>query len=166
RNDVAAEHAVVRDVAVSEDHVVITHHREPVGRRGRMHGHVLAEDISRTDLYARIPAGEFQVLGLAADVREREDLTLRAENRVALDSCVMVQPRAVAQPDATTHKGERTDLDIGAQLGAFLDHGGGMYPRCHDYSPPSSTIANISSADDTTWPSTVQVHSAWAILSP
>lgn len=104
--EVVADHTIVRDMAGGEQHVVVTHDRHVAIVGGGVDGDVFTKHVARADAHARVAALEFQVLGLAADVRIREYLALGAEVCVALDRGVVMQAAAVAQAHAGTHVGE------------------------------------------------------------
>lgn len=96
RDDVVAEHTIVRDVAGGEKRVIVTHGGErSLASRG-VDGKVFAEYVARADAHAGLAAGELQILRLAADTGVRKHLAGFAEPGVALDRGVVVQAGAIA----------------------------------------------------------------------
>src|SRR5581483_4807657 len=168
-DDMAAKHAVVRHVAVGQDGVVGADHGQGAVVRAGMDGDIFAKDVPVADAHAGAAALEFQVLGLAADAGIGKHLAILPQNGVALDARVVMKARAVAERDVAADVGEGTDFDIATELSRRFDNGGGMNFGGHGMGHSTSSLsrmANINSAEETTWPATLQVPSAQAILSP
>jgi hypothetical protein len=125
-HDAVAEHAVVRDVDIGQERVIVTHAGEVAVIGRGMDGDILAEDIAVANAHPGVAALELEILRFGSDAREREYLAPPAEHRVALDRAVVVDARAIPEAHARTNKGKRADLDIGAELGTRLNDGGGI----------------------------------------
>ncbi|MEJ1971278.1 MAG: hypothetical protein WDM96_01770 [Lacunisphaera sp.] len=95
-DEVVADDAVVRDVRVGQQHVVVAEDGE-LARLGRaVHADVLAEHVAVADAQAGIAAGVLQIVGLGANAGEGKHLALLADRRPALDVGVVVEDAAVA----------------------------------------------------------------------
>ena len=121
-----ADDAVVGDVAVGEDHVVVAEHGEIAVLGREMHGHVFAKHIAVADAQAGVAAGEFQVVRLRADRRVGEHLALPAQHRVALDGGMVVNHRAITDDRRAPDIGVGADDHVGPQLNLRLDDRGRM----------------------------------------
>jgi hypothetical protein len=115
-DDVAAEHAIVRDVAVGEDVIVRADARDFAVARRAVNGDVFAKSVFIADFRARDAAFPFQVLRLQADARERKNFIFFAELRVAVNDDVRMQFAAVAERDVFADDAIRPDFATGRRF--------------------------------------------------
>ena len=109
-NGIVAHHAVVGDMHIGHDPVVITDVGNAlVLHRATTDGAVLADHIAIADLQASILALEFLVLGITADGGEGIDLVVPADAGWTFDHRM------------GTDTGSRTDLHMGADNGEGAD---------------------------------------------
>ena len=123
-DDVVAQHAIVRDVAVGQDVVVRTDARDFAVAGGAVDGDVFAEGVVVADFRARDAALPFQVLRLQPDAGERKNFILPAERRVAVNDDVRMQFAAVAERDVFADDAIRADFAAGADLRLGMNDGG------------------------------------------
>src|SRR5450830_10021 len=160
---VAAHHAVVRQVDVGRNPVVVAQLRHAlVLHRAQVEGAEFAHRVAVAHFQAGRLAVPLLVLRWRADRRELEELVVAADGRMAFDDDVRADPGTVADDDVRTHDRVRADLDALAQLGFGVDDGAGVDGchaclRCGDYDAASAVLrmVHISSASTATWPSTL-----------
>ena len=159
QDQVAAELAVVRDVHVGHDPVVVAQARDAGVLHGAgVDGHELADRVAVADLQAGGFAGVLLVLRRPADRRELKDAVALADGRVALDHAVRTD--RAARADAHV----RADHRIGADAHRLVAarpwdrrsrwRGSASWQRCDG---DQSTLRNvhIRSASTTVSPSTL-----------
>ena len=125
-----AEPAIVRDMAVGEEHAPVSDDGlAAAARRAGVHGDALADYAIGADAQRRRLAMILQVLRLVANRGEREHPGAGAEHGVAGDRDVGYQLDGVAKHDPGADVTERPDLDALAQPRAGFDHGAAMDGR-------------------------------------
>ena len=132
RHDMVPQPAIMRHVPVGQQRVVVPDQRivAVVGRG--VHGHVFSKHVARADANAGISPLVLQILSFRADIRVRKNFTIRAELGVTFDARVMMDLRARAHPHFSRQVGERTDLNVRAELHTRFDDCGRMYSISHD----------------------------------
>ena len=96
-DDVAAQRAIVRDVAIGQDVIVRADARDLAVAGRAVNGDVFAEGVAVADFGARDAALPFQVLRLQPDARERKNFILLSEFRVAVNDDVRMKFAPVAE---------------------------------------------------------------------
>src|SRR5690349_13821517 len=126
----------MRNVAIAHNQTMVADigNRAPT-HRATVQRCVLADDVVIAHHQPRRLAGIGKVLRRAAQEREREDRIVFADLSVALDEDMRDQPRAIADAYVRTDHTARTDLHIGAKLGALIDNGRWMNFCAHVRSP-------------------------------
>ena len=89
-DEVIADYAVVRDVRIGEQGVVVTEDGPFALLGAEVYADVFAEGVTGADLEAGLARAGFQVLRAAANKGIRKNFTLWAELRVALDRGVVM----------------------------------------------------------------------------
>src|SRR5471032_1662390 len=158
---VAADLAVVRQVDVGRDPVVVAEPRHADVLHGAgVEGAEFADRVAVADFQTGRLAVPFLVLRRGADRRELEELVVAADGRVAFDDHVRADHRAGGYGHVRADDRIRADFNAGVELRLRVDDGGGMYRR-HDYFPAgwlaSSALlmVHIKSASTATLPSTL-----------
>ena len=90
-DDVVAQRAIVRDVAVGQDVIVRADARDLAVAGGAVDGDVFAKGVVVADFRARDAALPFQVLRLQPDAGERKNFIFLAQRRVAVNDDVRMQ---------------------------------------------------------------------------
>ena len=167
---IVADNAVVRNMAICENIVIVSYYRKILIRRGAVRRRIFAENIVVPDSQARIPSLIFKVVRLASDERVRENLVALAQNGVAIDSRMVGYNSSGPYLCGASYVGVSANFDVGIELRAFFYNSTGVNFRHFvwiDYGASlASIIANISSAEDATLPSTLQVPSAQTNFCP
>ena len=159
-----ADHAIMRDVRVGQQDVVVAEDGPLAFLGAEVDADVFAESIAGPDLKAGFAWFGLQVLRAATNEGVWKHLALRAELRVALDGSVVVQNAAVAKGDVSAHVGVGTDDDVQAELGAGFDDRSRVDLRGNPVQPlGESAMVKSSSAEETHSPLTKHSHSAAAI---
>ena len=122
QDEVAAQPAIVRDVHVGHDPVVVAQARDAGVLHGAgVDGDVLADGVAVADLQPRGLAGVLLVLRRGADAGEREEAVVPPDGGVAVDHAVRADLAAGADAHLRADHGVGTDLDRGVELGARID---------------------------------------------
>src|SRR6185503_3570284 len=121
-----SERDVMGQVAISEDVVVRSDDGRFAVTGGAMDRDVFAESVVIADLSARHAAIPFQILGLEANARKRENLVAFTERCQPVDNHMRVKPALVAEHYVLADDAIGTDLAIGSDLCARMNDGGGM----------------------------------------
>jgi hypothetical protein len=112
-HDVIAERAIVGDVGVGHEQVVIADACQPVIRRGpTVDGAELAKHIACPDHQPRPPTAVFLVLWRSPDRGELKYLVVSTDRGLAVDHDVRTDPAACTDLDTGTDHREGSDLDI------------------------------------------------------
>src|SRR5471030_2024301 len=158
---VAADLAIVRQVDVGRDPVVVAEPRHAGVLHGAdVEGAEFADGVAVADFQARRLALPLHVLRRGADGRELEELVVLADGRVAFDDDVRADDGAGADAHVRADDRIRPDFNVVAELRLRVDDGGGMYRR-HDYFPAGWLASSalrmvyIKSASTATLPSTL-----------
>src|SRR5439155_12425623 len=148
----AADLAVVREVHVSHDPVLVAHARyADVLRRAAVDRDVLADGVVVADLDRGRLAAVLLVLGRRADRGEVEDLVAPADAHVPVEHHVRADPASLAQLDMLADDAVGPDLDVRGQPRAGVDERRGMDPAAH---APAGLIVHRMSASAATEPFT------------
>src|SRR5690606_36170660 len=135
--------AVVRDVHVSHDPVVVADHgfarvlHRPAADRA-----VLANGVAVADREARRLARVFLVLRIVADGGELVDAIVPADHRRTLDHDVSGDPRAAADAHVVADDRVGADLDVLGQLCRSGHDGSRVNP--HDAAPGAQAIFAVT----------------------
>ena len=105
---------------------------------------------------------EFQVLGFCPDTGERKNIVLLSQIGASFHRGVVMDAAAPAHSDFGADIGVSSNFDPLLYPGPAGNHGSRM--NGHDYRPSSATRVNISWAEETNLPSTLQVARAIPIL--
>ena len=132
----SAEGGVVRHDNMVTDNAVMSdvhaHHKEAIGADRRytashggaaMHGHLLANDISRADHEARRFTTVTGVLRRRAETGERRDGAAFSDFRAPVYDDMGLNAHAVTEPDFVTDQAVGTDLDAFTEARAGADNG-------------------------------------------
>src|SRR5271169_1512077 len=150
KDDVAANMAVVRQMHICHDPVVVADLRDTGVLRGTdVEGTVFADDIVVTDFQPHWFASVFLVLRDAAQRVELENAVVLANASVPFDHHMRADRRARADLDMLADDGIGADCDIIRQSGIGVDERRWMYYRHY-----LSFIVHMISASAATWPST------------
>ena len=128
-DDVVAQRAIVRDVAVGEDVIVRADARDFAVAGRAVNGDVFAEGVAVADFGARDAALPFQILRLQPDAGERKNFVVLSEFRVAVNDDVRMQFATVAERHVFADDAVRPDLATGTDLrfgmndGSRMNHG-------------------------------------------
>ncbi len=113
---VAADLRIVADVRVGHDEIAIAEAGDAAAFDGAaIYGGELAKRVVVADLERDALIGEREILGIAADYRERVEAIILAEARRALNDGVMIEDAAVTEFDFIAYDGECSDADSGAE---------------------------------------------------
>src|SRR5436190_15211904 len=111
-NGLVADLAVVREVHVGHDPVLVAQPRDAgIERRAAVDGHVLADGVVVADLHAGVLAGVFLVLRRRAKRGEVEDLVAAADLQAAVEHHVRDDPGAIGDFDRVADVAVRAQLD-------------------------------------------------------
>lgn len=125
-DDVVAELAVVRHVGVAEEKIVVADAGRRLRHRAAMDRRVFPEHIVVADLQvSRLPE-VFEILRLHPDGRERKELIVPADLRVAFHHHMGVQHAVIPDLHIRPDHAIRTDADIVADVRERRDDGGGV----------------------------------------
>ena len=162
--DMAAEGGVVRENAIAAYPAIMcdvrAHHEQvPVADdgahaaafRARIHGDMLADDVSGADLKRRWLAGIFQVLWRMADRCKGEDPGPGTDIRTPCQYDMGLQNTAVTELDFPADMAERPDFYAFAERRTLFDNGVRVYGARHH----SPWIIALYSASATRIPSTL-----------
>ena len=125
-DEVVADDAVVRDVRVGENVVIVAERRPFAFLRAAVNGYVFAEDVAVADFRADAAAVMLQVLRLPADNGKGENFVVFTHDGVAFDTGVVVNNRSRAERDFAADVGVGSDFDIFSELRARLNNSSGM----------------------------------------
>ncbi len=154
-----ADHAVMADVGIGHDQVVVANGGfRAVLDGSAMDGHALADHVVVTDHQARRLALVLQVGGILADAGELEDAVVLADLRGALEHHVGTDHRPFTDLHFRPDDGPRAHLDVGRQPGARVDDGARI-DQTH-----SLRSAQMISAEHTGLSSTVAWQSNFQML--
>ena len=153
---VVTDDAVVGHVNVDHEQVAATHLGQALVLGGAaVHGAVLAKHVVVADLEEGALAGVLLVLAILTDGGVLEDLVAATDLGRALDHHVGAHPGVVTDFHLGADDGEGADFNPFADDGRLMDDGGVVDDGSlidHGY---TSRLAHISSAVQTTSPSTV-----------
>ena len=126
---VVAHHAVMRDVDIGHDPVVVT---DPGGAAvlhgAPVDGDALADGVAVADLEGGVLAGVLLVLRGGADRAKGIQAVVLAQRGGAFEHHMRPHLAAGADAHARPDDGIGADLDAAVQLGSRVDDGGGMDP--------------------------------------
>ena len=112
-NDVIPQLAVVTDMRVGHQEIVIADPRYPTAPLGAaMNIDIFTKDVVMADREKRIFTLEFEILGLKTDGRKRIKLVALADFRGAFDDDVRLETAALPDVDARTDRAIRADPDL------------------------------------------------------
>src|SRR5262249_19689531 len=127
---VVADHAIMRDVHISEKQIALADRGLPAILRGAdMNGDELANDIVVADHEPRGLAAVFAILRNLADGRELKDAIARADLRAAGQHHVRTDHGPRADRDLGTDNRERAYFDIVCKLCTGIDQSRRMNAR-------------------------------------
>ena len=115
-DDVVAQRAIVRDVAIGEDGVVRTDARDFAVAGRAVDRDVFAKRVAIADFRARDATLPLQVLRFQPDAREREYFVFPAQFRVAVNDDVRMQFAAVAERHVFADDAVRANFTLRANL--------------------------------------------------
>ena len=122
-----AHNAVMRHMRAHHEEVPVPDGGVHAAAPGaRIHGDMLADDISGADLQRRRLIGIFEVLRRMPDRCEREYPCVRANGCASRDNDMGVQNAAIAESDFPAHMAKRPDLHAFAECRALLDNSARM----------------------------------------
>ena len=149
---VAADLAIVRDMHVGHDPVVVADARDAgILHRAGIEGAEFAYRVVVADLQARRLAGVFLVLRDCAHRTELEDAICLADAGVPLDDDMRPDHRPGADLHMLAYDGIRAHLDIAGKPGVRMDDRSGVMRH------GTAFTVHISSASAASWPSTSAV---------
>src|SRR5436190_5491757 len=149
---VIADLAVVREMHVSHDPVVVADPRDADIERGAaIHRDVLADGVAVADLDRRVLAAILLVLRRRAERGKMEDLVVAADLDAAVEHDVRADPCALAHLDLRTDDAVRTDRDVARELRRGVDQ---RRPVDLAHLPAIPCMAQRIVASATTWPTT------------
>ena len=123
-DDVAAQLAIVSDVAASHEEVVVADGGDAfLLFGGAVDRHAFANDVVVADDDFRVAAAVGDVLRLAAEDHVRIDVIVAADRHVAHHGDVVFQSRAAADAGFRPDDAVRADLDVIVDFGAGVDGG-------------------------------------------
>ena len=121
-----ADAAVVRDVAVRHQHVVVADARGSAFGAAAMDRHAFANDVALADVEPAHALAKLRVLRLAAEHDVFVNLVGAAHARIAAYDGVGVDLARVADHRVGVDDRVRADADVRAELSARIDDCGGM----------------------------------------
>lgn len=123
-NRVAADLAIVADVRVGHDEIVIAETRDAAAFHGAaIHRGEFAKCVAVSDFERDALACKRQILRIAANDRKWIQAIILAEARRAFDDGVMIENASIAEFDIISDNSERADADSGAEPHARRNHG-------------------------------------------
>src|SRR5579859_7389905 len=128
-DDVVAEHAIVRDVAVGQNVIVRADARDLAVTGRAVNRDIFAERVVIADFHARDAALPFQILRLQPEAREWKNFIPLSQLRVSVNDDVRMQLAAGGQGDMFPDDTIRTDVTTGVDFrpgmndGSRMDHG-------------------------------------------
>ena len=129
-HDAVADRAVVGNVAPDHEQVVGADRSDsPALRSAGMDGDVLAEAVAVPDDQLRELTAELQVLRRSTDDGAGIEDVAFPDDRVTHDRDLRVEQAVRTEPHGALDDAVRTDAHALVELGAFVDHGGGMDVR-------------------------------------
>src|SRR5258708_32754385 len=155
-DDTVAQPAVVRDVGIGHEQVVVADPRDALVVSGAaIDGAALPEHVPLADLQPRRLTLVFLVLRRVTDRGELEELVVGTDRRQAGDDHVRTD--AGTRPDAHARSDDRegADLDVGGELGlrrdyrVRVDHGPGSAAAALAMPGASMSSAAAASASST-----------------
>jgi hypothetical protein len=147
-------------VGVAEEVVVAADDRLVIRRGGTMHGAKLTEGVVVPHFEPRWFAAVFEVLRLLTNGAVGVEFVPFSDPRRPHDRHMMLKPAAIPEHDIGSDDAIRADVAIRADLGGWINDGGGMdgvqsfkfqvLPASTLDVHQRSTTLNISSASETT----------------
>ena len=120
---VVAQTAVVSDVGVDHQQVVVADDRQVVCLQRPVDGDVLADGVARADDHPAGAVGHVYVLGESAQDGAFEDVVVRAQRGSVLDDDVTFQDAPWTDGHVRFDDAQRTDADVGTDF-CFGTNGG------------------------------------------
>src|SRR6478672_11968777 len=165
KHAVAADLAVVRDVHVGQQPVVVADSRRATAVVGAAaDGDEFADRVAVADHEVGPFTGEFLVLRIATDGREAMDPVVAADRRWTGDAAMRADLSPVRDAHVGPDDAEGADADAMADVRAGIDHGAGMDAGLRASHAQLFTSAQRISADATCTPSTRATPSYIAML--
>jgi hypothetical protein len=129
-DDVVAQRAVMADVRVCHQKIMVPDSRVPTTALGpSMDVYVFAKNVVVADCKEGFFAFEFQILWLKTDCSERIEMIVIADDRRTFDNYMRLEMASVSDSHSSAHAAVRpnrhimTDLSLGTYNRSRMDHG-------------------------------------------
>lgn len=142
-DDVVADVAVVRDVGVGHEEIVVPNYCIFFVFVGAMNGHAFAKGVVVSNAQARRSVFVFQVLRSFADNCACKNFVVRANGAVAGDVSVRADNAARPEDNVFINDRERAHRDVGVELGFGMDNSRRMNHVRHTNSPIPAEKHNL-----------------------
>jgi len=118
----AADNAVMGDMGIGKDHIIIPKHGKGSIVSGQVHCGIFAKDVPVADFQTWLPALVFEVVSFSTDESVGKNLVVLPHYRAPLHRGMMGNLRSFAEGDLCANKGVGTYADAFVQLCAFFNN--------------------------------------------